>query len=135
MLFGNVNILAVIVAAILKMILGAIWYSPSVFGKVCCSANALDKTEDMKPTTWQYAAEGALSLLMALVIALFVNWTDIGTIPEALTVAFFLWLGFVATTQLCGVIWGKCPINAFLVHTSFVLLALLIMTTLITVWL
>lgn len=132
--YGDINLLAVIVAAIIKMALGAIWYSPKVFGEIWANSALGKGVTEVKATPWHYAAEAALSLLMALVLALFVNWMGLNTVSQALTVAFFLWLGFIATTQLCGVIWGKVPVNVYLVHTGFILLSLLIMTTLITVW-
>lgn len=134
MSFGDVNLLAVIVAAIIKMILGAIWYSPKVFGEVWANSALGQGTAELKATPWHYGAEAVLSLLMALVIALFVNWLDLQTASQALTVAFFVWLGFIATTQLCGVIWGKVPVKVYLVNTGFVLLSLLIMFTIITLW-
>lgn len=134
MSFGDVHILAVLVAAILKMALGAFWYSPKVFGDVWAGSALTSKVEDIKATPTHYAAEGVVSLLMALILALFINWINPMDLGEGILVGFMLWLGFIATTQLSGVIWGKLPVKAYLVNTGYVLLSLVIMSAVLTLW-
>jgi len=42
-------------------------------------------------------------------------------------VGFCVWLGFVVTTQISSVIWGKMPFQLFLINTGAKLLSFLVM--------
>ncbi len=66
------NFIAVLVAALIPVVMGFIWYNPAVFGKVWMSAIGIDPDaiRDEKPNM---LAIFALSLLFALMLAMSLN--------------------------------------------------------------
>ena len=79
----SVNYLAVVVAAVASMIIGAIWYSPRVFGRMWMRLTG--KTMDQM--AGQSAGRGYLvtfigSLVTAWVLAVFVDFTNATSIGE-----------------------------------------------------
>jgi len=90
-----VNTLAVLLAAIASFAVGALWYG--VLGKPWMRAARL--TPDMtKPRPSLFVITFLCELVMALILALLIGHFEAATFGDVLAAAFFLWLGFVATT-------------------------------------
>lgn len=132
----TINYWALIVAALANMIVGMLWYGP-LFGKkwmqlVGITADGM-KSMAMKP--WQAMIGGLInSLIIAYVLLFFtVTWVtpDIG---GALFGAFWIWLGFVATTQIGSFLWEGKPITLFLINTSYSLVAYGVMSAILVLW-
>ncbi len=107
---AEVNMWAVVVAAIASMVIGSIWYGP-LFGKMFSSLMGFDQlTPDQQAAAKKgmmklYVVQFIASLVMFYVMAWFINniYSDV---RGALTVAFMSWLGFTLTTQLGNALWG-----------------------------
>lgn len=130
------NYWGVLTAAVVFYVLGAIWYLPCLFGGACCSGSSACGTGEMnKPSccckVGAYIGEFIISLVIAYVLALFIQISEAEKIVEGITVAFWAWLGFIATTHMSAVIWGHKPIKAYLVHAGFLLIGFLIMGAII----
>jgi hypothetical protein len=80
-----------------------------------------------------------LALVMALVLAheAFV-WGEfaVGLTPFmlALNLAFWLWLGFIATTQMGSVLWEGRPWRLYFINASFSFTAMLSMSLILVYW-
>src|SRR2546428_10181222 len=100
---ANVNVLAVIVAAVATFILGAVWYSPVLFAKQWMQAHGYtpEKLEEMKRrgVTRAYAVSVLCYLVMAYVLALLASYTQAGSFAPGLWVGFPLWVRFAGTTR------------------------------------
>src|SRR3989441_10933551 len=94
---ANVNILAVIVAAVLTFVLGAVWYSPVLFAKQWMAAQGYtpEKLEAMKQrgVTRAYAVSVLCYLVTAYVMALLASYTNATTLAQGLWLGFLSWLG------------------------------------------
>lgn len=99
----QINVWAVVLAAISSMVVGSIWYSKSVFGTTWGKLAKVDmsqrpKTRDMFVLL---ASTFLASLVMAYVLAhvtyLSNTFFQNDYLQDALTTGFWLWLGFVAT--------------------------------------
>lgn len=98
----QVNLLAVFLAAASTMVVGAIWYSKSVFGNTWGKLAKVDMTK--KPETgefaWLMGSTFVASLVTAYVLAhvtyLSAQFFGHEFLQSALTTAFWLWLGFTA---------------------------------------
>src|SRR5256885_12638544 len=101
---ANVNILAVIVAAVLTFVLGAVWYSPVLFAKQWMAAQGYtpEKLEAMKQrgVTRAYAVSVLCYLVTAYVMALLASYTNATTLAQGLWLGFLAWLGVAATLRL-----------------------------------
>ena len=73
-------------------------------------------------------------LVMAYVVAMFVNITAVSDFSGAVGLAFFLWLGFVATVLLGSVLWEDRPWNLYIFNVAYHLVILLVITVINSLW-
>ena len=134
----TINYVAVVVAAIAANVLGAIWYSPAGFGKVWMELSGFTEKKmgeaKKKGIAKMYAVGFLSTLVMAYVLAHMVDYTDATTVMGGLQAGFWIWLGFVATVQLGSVLWEGKPVKLYLLNTSYYLVNLLLMGTILAVW-
>src|SRR3989338_6728708 len=104
----DVNYLMVFVAGVAGMVVGAVWYSPGVFGKVWMHAAGVtmgDMEKCKGKMGWYYLCGFVVQLVTAFVLAHFVEYVNAVTVSDALELAFWIWLGFSATQTIGGVLW------------------------------
>lgn len=132
----DVNYLTILAVAVAFMVLGFLWYGP-LFGKQWMKL--VGWTGDEKMDSAQMAKTYGLtyvgSVVMVYVLAQLVNWTNAATYMEGATVGAIAWFGFVATTKLNDVLYGKGKSwNLYLLETGYTLTALLIGGAILAVW-
>lgn len=99
MVFAGMNYLAVLIAAIAAFVIGAIYYG--VLGKPWMKSARIDPAAaQMSPVL--FAISFVSELVMATMVAGVVGHLGPGevTLVNGVVSAFFLWLGFVATTLI-----------------------------------
>lgn len=107
----EVNYVTILIAAIISMVVGALWYGP-LFGKkwleiIGATADDLARREAMqKAARPLYAIQFALSLLQVYVLAHFVEAWEDGT---GVGTAVWIWLGFVMPTVAGSSMWNNNP--------------------------
>jgi len=120
--------LPVVIAAVINMIIGYFWYSKWIFGPTwtkLAKAEDISMTKNMKkPMLFGFIA----SLVTAYFLAFFEMYLGVATVTDGMFVGFFAWLGFVATTQISGVIWCNRSFPLFLIDTGCKLLSYLVMS-------
>src|ERR1041385_7879289 len=101
----SINYWAILVAGIANMVVGALWYGP-IFGKTWMKLMGLNKDDMGKmkmSANAAYIGGFVTSLIMAFVLAhdafAWSNFMGGGTFSFALQLAFWIWLGYVATVQ------------------------------------
>ena len=132
-----INYLAVLVAAIISMVIGGFWYSPMLFGKQWAELMNLapkDMLDMKKRANASYAINFLLLLLMAFVLAHFVDYAQATTFIEGVQVGFWVWLGFIATISLGSVLWESKPIQVYLINAGYQLVSLLLMGIILALW-
>ena len=133
----NVNYLAVLVAAIASMVVGFLWYGP-LFGKQYMALMNFDKKKineaKKKGMGKTYALTFLTSLIMSYVLALFIGYVDATNIIDGIILAFWLWIGFFATTQLGMVLWEGKPVKLYVLNTLHHLVSLAVMASILAVW-
>jgi len=115
----------ILIAAILNQVIGFFWYSKWAFGPKWMKLEGIK--EDKKGMGSKIGVSFINSLVIAFFLAFFVARLEIGMIFDGLLFGFFVWLGFVATTQFSSVIWSKKPLQSFLIDTGYRLVSLMIM--------
>ncbi len=130
----QINYLAVVVAAVINMGLGFMWYGP-LFGKSWMKMVGLSK-EDVKNTSMvQPMIIGfASALVMAYVLNNFVRMDGGGTAMAGAMVGFWIWLGFLATSFVSVVIWERKSWNLYALNSGYYLVLLLINGAMLAVW-
>ena len=105
----DVNYVAILVAAALQFVFGAIWYTP-VFGKVWGKIHGFDKhsaeiqKEMMKKMGPLLGGQFVVTLVTTVVLAMLLNGTTSNW--SAYELAGLCWLGFIVPTQVSAVLFG-----------------------------
>ncbi len=127
---SSINILAVIVAAVVHMGVGLIWYQPKVFG----DAWAVLARADLKPSG-RWMPVGAVGhLLFALVLAIIIRLAGAATVVDGLFIGILVWLGFIVPLEIGELIWEKIPFNLFLIRVGNHLIGFGLAGIILAVW-
>lgn len=136
-----VNYVAILVAAVASMIIGALWYGP-LFGKLWMKLSGLSPealgAEKKKGMGWRYLLMFVGSLLMADVLAhalIFASaYLKISGVEAGFTAGFWNWLGFVAPVTLAGVLWEGKSWKFWFLNNSHYLVSLIVMGIILSIW-
>lgn len=106
----QINYVAVILATLSTMVVGGIWYARGVFGNTWMKLVKLDaRKKELKMSSKDEGKAAMKALVVALVVSLvtafvlahvtYLAHTFYGNsfLQDALTTAFWMWLGFTAT--------------------------------------
>jgi hypothetical protein len=133
-----VNYVAVIVAGVLSMAIGAFWYSPAGFGKQWMKLMGFTKKDlneaKEKGMGKSYALAFLSTLVMSYVLAVFVGFANAATILNGAVVGFWLWLGFIATTMLGIVLLQNKPVKLYVLNIAHYLVVMLVTGAILAVW-
>jgi hypothetical protein len=132
----GINYWAVIVAAVVAFVMGGLWYSPLLFGKVWLKLrgmNSVDTTAtEMRPA--EILAEFVRGLIVAIVLAGFVVHLGVVNWVGAIYLGLAVWIGFQATSVVGSVIHEHYPVKLFAIHSGDALAKTLVMTVILGVW-
>src|SRR5579885_2405073 len=126
----HINILAVIVSGIVTFGIGALWYSPLLFGKQWMEFNGVtpDKVEAMrKDSARLYGISFVGYLVMAAMFAILLRMTHIERVVGGAKLGLLLWLGFVATVGLTASLYGGRNLKAYALDAGYQLVFLVVM--------
>lgn len=133
----SINYLAVLAAAVASMIVGFLWYGP-LFGKMWIKLMNFDKKKmeeaKKKGMGKAYALTFLTSLIMSYVLAHFVDYLGAKTITDGIILGFWVWIGFLATTQIGSVLWEGKPVKLYLINAMHYLVTLAVMGAILAVW-
>ena len=136
MLPVSVNFLAVIVAAIVSMVLGFLWYGP-LFGKqwmklMGFTKESREKAKKAMGKTYGVSMVGAL--VMAYVLSYFLSYALADTAMEGAIVGFWAWFGFVAPVMLTSVLYGSKSLSLYYIDVGYQLVSLIAMGAIVAAW-
>jgi len=121
------HIAGLLVAAVVRPVVGMLWYSDLLFRKRWQRLSGITP-EHEKDIIVQMLVVGLLgSFVMAVVLERGLLLAHVRTVTDALSVATVNWLGFIAVPLLAGTIHEKKPFALFLIQAGFHLAALLAM--------
>lgn len=128
------SIIAILVASIASMIIGMFWYSQAGFGKSWMKETGMTKKKmkKMAISPVQAMTLGFLAtVLTAYILAKVLFMTPLTGTMGGLQLGFWIWLGFVATTQLGVVLWEGKTVKLFTINTFYSLVNLLVIGAII----
>lgn len=130
----TINYLAVLASAVFNMVLGALWYSPMLFGNLWAKkmGKPIEEMKGKEKTGYGVAAVAAL--VMAYVLAHVVNYAGASTIADGAITGAWVWLGFVATIGAVGAAFGGRSIKMFAVDYGYHLIVLAVSGAILAVW-
>jgi hypothetical protein len=135
---GELNWLAVIVAAIIYFALGALWYSNVLFARPWQRAIGWDASQQppqMNPLT--YVVPGLAYLVMAVATGMIAKATGTDTLGEGIVLGIITGVGFALALSLVGAFFtpnSPAPMTLFAITGAYNLIGFLILAVLISVW-
>lgn len=130
----EINMIAVLLAAVAAMGVGFLWYSPLLFAKPWTKLMGYtqkDFEKEQKKMGMMYSLSFVFALITAYVLshvmALSMNFYNYPAIQTGLTSAFWMWLGFVTPIQATDVLFGGKSWKLFYINTGYQLASLLAM--------
>jgi hypothetical protein len=134
----KIKYLAVIVATLVHYILGGLWYSPLLFGNKFIQLINWTPEHLRQVESQSHAKELAMAFVMSFVLvyilAHFVQYTKATTALGGIQTAFWLWLGFVVTTQAPTVIFEGRSLGLFLINVAYQLVGCALAGAILAVW-
>ena len=134
----KINYPAVVASAAAYWVLGALWYSPLLFARPFIALKGWTPEQLASAQSQGAGAQIVVALLTSLVLAYvlahFVKFTGAETAASGALTGFWLWLGFVVTTNLETVIFEGRPVGLYLINNGYHLAGLLGMGALLAVW-
>ena len=123
-MYTNVIVIGIGIATVVRMILGMIWYSPSVFGATWMKLIGKSK-KDIKPKDAQVAILGGIltSIIISAMLSCLITRLGIESIGSGVLLGISVWFGFVATNGFGGVLWEKRSVQWFVLTTGYELVA------------
>jgi hypothetical protein len=129
-----INFWAVLVAAITRMALGAIWYSPLLFFHRWLALSGRTQADMNARMPLLLVVDFLSALVMAFVLVYAVHYAGAASIGAGVAVGFFNWLGFVATVTLGITLYEKKPFALFVITNGWQLISLMAMGAILAVW-
>lgn len=143
---GSINYVAILVAGIAAMVVGAVWYSPMLFAKAWMKALGRDMDKMSKEDMMEMRKKGGPGYLVAFLTLLVIGYVmSIFMITAAnasgmhgatfgASIGFWAWLGFVATTFLSMAMFEGRPKALYLINVGQYLAAFLVMGAILGAW-
>ncbi len=136
----EINYLAILVASVLAMGLGALWYGP-LFGKkwlevIGADSEDLQKREEMQKSAGPlYLVQFILTLFQVLVLTWLIGEN---TALNGIEHSLWIWAAFIIPTIAAGAMWNNDAKNVkwarFLITGGYQLVTFLIFGLILTFW-
>lgn len=130
----TINYWAVLVSALASMVLGFIWYSKPVFGKLWMREAGKTEEEAKKGAGTAYFGMVILALVLSYVMAHFVDYTNADTFALGVTTGFWTWLGFAFTTMGGMYLFEGRSSKLFWINTGFHLIEFMAIGAILAMW-
>jgi hypothetical protein len=127
-------LLPILVAAIAKMALGALWYSKALFLKPWIRMSGMTEAQVKQGLPKALGVDFIGSFLLALVLFHTIRWSGAHAVLEGLFVGFLNWLGFVAVATVSAVTYERKPVKLYLLNNGYQSVSILAMGAILAVW-
>lgn len=131
--FGDINYLAVLVAAAAYSALGALWYSPALFGRAWMEASGV-RPEAGANATPLYLLSFVAWFIVSLALAFLAQETGSETFRDGILLGLVAAIGFVLTTFAVNMAFESRPKGLYLINIGYDVVGLLIAAVIVTVW-
>lgn len=129
-----INYIAVVVSAVAKFALGAIWYGV-LFGQKWMELTGMTEAKAAEANmAVTYGGALASYALQAFVLAHFVDYTKAQDAKGGAQTGFWLWLGFTFVLLIQGTLFEQRSWTLFCMNAAYELVALVAMGVILASW-
>ena len=129
---------AVLVATLVHFILGGLWYSPLLFANKFMQLINWTPEQLRQIESESHAKElviaFVMSFLLVYILAHFVQYTKATNAIGGIQTAFWLWLGFIVTTQLPLTLFERRNFGLFLINVAYQFVGCALAGAILAVW-
>lgn len=129
----TLNVWAILVAALSAFLLGGLWYSPALLGKIWKRANEFGVGKPKPPDGKTFACTFVMSLVMSANLAMFLNDPKT-TIAWGATAGFLAGFGWCAMGIGIVALFERRPWSYVLVNGGYLTVALVAMGAILGAW-
>jgi len=127
----EVNYIAVVLSMVSSMVVGMVWYAKPVFGKTWMKMVGMDDRKASEGAARAIGVTVVVSLVTAYVLAhvafLSNHFFGHSFLQDAVTTAFWLWLGLTAARFVTHDAFERRPLKLTLMNVAHELVTLLVM--------
>ena len=129
----DLNWVAIIVATIIPMVLGALWYSPILFADRWMQSVGRTR-EELGDANLGYLLSAVGAVLSSYVLARIIKWGEVDDLWNGALTGLLVWVGFVATVLAVTTYFSGRPRALWLINSGYQLVALVLMGALLGAW-
>lgn len=132
---GSVNFLSIIVAAVAYMVLGALWYSPLLFGNAWMKG--IGKTKEQLTagaSPMNYIMALILSFVAAYGIARIMVWTNRGSISDGIVIGLLAGVCFVLSSMGVNDVFEKRPKGLTAINVIYHIVGFIVIGIIVGAW-
>jgi hypothetical protein len=129
----DLNWIAIIVAAIIPIVLGALWYSPVLFAEPWMRAVGRTR-EELGNAAFGYLLSAIGALVSSYALARIIKWAEVDDLWNGALVGILVWVGFVATVLAVTTYFGGRPRVLWMINAGYQLVALVLMGAILGAW-
>lgn len=134
---GSCHVLPIVVAAVAAFVLGALWYSPALFGKAWVAANGLtaEKIEAMRASAPRaYTVSFLCNLVMAAALCVLLQRIGIVSWLTGAKLGGLVGIGFAATLGLTANMYSDRKLSAWAIDAAYQIAYLVLMGSILAAW-
>ena len=122
----SVNWLAILVAAVVNMVLGALWYAPFLFGKAWMEEMG-DKVKEMKPSPARLLGMFIIALGIGYIMTHFVAYAGAADFAMGMETGIWAALGFTVLTAASATFAADGSWKLWLINNGYWVVSLALM--------
>jgi hypothetical protein len=136
-MLSTIHWLPVIGAAVAVFAIGALWYSPVLFGKAWVKAHGHtpEKIEAMRATMGRaYGVSFVCYVVMAVAMAILIQRMDVIYVRGGVKLGALIGVGFAATVGLTANMFSEKPLATWLIDAGYQIVYLMVMGAILVAW-
>jgi hypothetical protein len=131
----DLNFWAVVVAWLINIVIGALWYSPLAFARRWEKFTGIDIMKIPEKEATRAIGYVALSgLIQAFALAMVLNGLNVLSVQDGLLAGFVLWFGFTAATTIGVTFYSRRGWGYWWLNSSYFLVVMMLNSYLLTIW-
>lgn len=127
---SDLNFFAILVAWVVHIVLGLLWFSPALFGKEWSKLTGKDLTPAKKWVLPGFIGHLAMAFVLAVLIKISGTTTGLG----GAVIGLLLWVGCIVPLEIGELVWEKIPFKLFLIRAGNHLIGLAVSGLILGVW-
>ena len=130
----NINPLAVVIAAIVPMVLGFVWYGP-LFGSTWMAARGITREQMGQVNVGQaYGLTTVLAIVTAVAMAMVLSAASTQDLTTGVTLGAIMGVGLVATALVTNGIFEERSWTLVMLNAGYQVVSLILMGAVLGIW-